>query len=1006
MLKLTRLRMKNFKSFKQATIPFTRGFTAIAGANGSGKSNILDAVLFALGETSLKSLRAARLTDLVHSGAPAGENYAVVTLTFEGNDKTYEVSRTVDKAGKSVYRLNEKRVTMSEIQNLMGELGMRVDGHNLVSQGDLMRIIDMNPVERRQLIDEVAGLQEFEEKKKEALKELEKVDRKVKDVTIVLNERMAIIEQLSRERNVAQQFKKLEKELQRTKATVLHIESSDLNQKLEHLVAKQVEIIEKKEEATAKQQDARKAIQDLEKDFAELDAKVIGVKASAFEGLGKSVEEHKAEIRVLEERIRQHHSRIQSIHSQMEHVQKTIQHAQDEIQKREAELQSFKQKAKEVEKQMAPLKAQQEEAAQKRKELLQQAEKFEKDSHGAHNSVSQTREKLAHLNARMESQHKEATMLEGMSERLGQQKTRLEKEKEALQKDLNELERIQKKYSDIGKTRQQLTQKLEQIEHHLAEHTGKAMAHAESLEQLKKSKSNCPICERELAHDHKESLTKQKQKAIEEAQKAAEKTEKERKVLREEWEQLHEAETLLTRLEKSQIRARSLDEELKIIQTEMENVKAKRKSITPDSFSKEKHALEEELQANQKAWEKAEQVLSKHRERLNQVSMDQHVHMLYAEQNKLERDIYRAQMEKTMNENALTQANARTAQLKQEEGNENDQLKQEEKKRSSMEKLLKEAEGQYEKVLGANQTLLDKREKVQQKLVVEREKERAWQEKAYRIEGQSSEIKIEQSKYDTRLLDVKEELKNYVDVPTLDEKDVTILRKAVPVLEHQLKQLGTVNMKSLEDFGQYEKDVMEIRDKAATLDNERLAVLDLINGIDVKRAEAFMDTFQSINGNFNKLYTGFFNGEAKLELSNPAKPLESGLLIEARHGLEKSLKNIDSMSGGEKSLTSLAFIFSIQLYEPAPFYFFDEVDAALDMTNSRKVGMLIKEMSKSSQFISITHNDQVVKAADQIIGVAKSNTNSSVIGIRAGENSKGFTPSSESSGDAGPPVLS
>lgn len=132
------------------------------------------------------------------------------------------------------------------------------------------------------------------------------------------------------------------------------------------------------------------------------------------------------------------------------------------------------------------------------------------------------------------------------------------------------------------------------------------------------------------------------------------------------------------------------------------------------------------------------------------------------------------------------------------------------------------------------------------------------------------------------------------------------------------------------------------------------------------------------------MYTSFFNGTAQLSLTNPAKPLESGLIIEAKHGEEKMLKNIDSMSGGEKSLTSLAFIFAIQLYEPAPFYFFDEVDAALDMTNSKKVGVLIKEMSKSSQFISITHNDSVVKVADQIVGVAKNNTSSSVIGLKTG----------------------
>lgn len=1006
MLQLTRLRMKNFKSFKQATIPFVKGFTAIAGANGSGKSNILDAVLFALGETSLKSMRAARLTDLVHSGAASGENYAVVNLTFQGDETTYEISRTVDKQGKSVYRINEKRVTASEVQNLMAELGMRVDGHNLVSQGDLMRIIDMNPVERRQLIDEVAGLQEFEEKKKEALKELDKVDRKVKDVTIVLNERMAIIEQLSRERNVAQQFKKLEKELQQTKATVLHLESKDLNEKLEHLLTKQVEIIGKKDEATGKQQDSRKSIQELEKEFGELDAKVIGVKASAFEGLGKSVEEHKAEIRVLEERLRQSHARVQSVHAQIEHLLKTIQHAQDSIHEKDTQTSSLKERNKELEKKLAPLKAQQAETAKKREELLAHAEKLEKEARAGRDAVSKIREKWAHLNARIEGQQREGIMLSGMDERLTHQQERLEKEKDALHKDLQEFEKIKKKYPDLGKVRKQLSNQLEEIEHHLAEHTGKALAHAESLEQLKKSKSNCPICERELNPDHKETLAKQKHKHIEESKKAAQKAEEERRKLRVEWEELHASETLLTRLEKSQIRSKALDEELKLVKSEKETIQSKKESLSPHAFTKEKNQIESELTEAQKEAEKAEQALQQHREKLNQVSMDHQLGAMNTELMQVEKELYRLQMEKTMQENTLNQSNARIAQLKEEENNENERMKQEEKKRTQMEKLLKEAEGQYEKVLGANQVVLDKRERVQQKLVVEREKERAWQEKSFRLEGQLSENKIEQSKYDTRLLDVKEELKNFIDVKTLDEKDVTVLRKNVPVLEHQIKQLGTVNMKSLEDFGQYEKDVMEIRDKAGKLEEERLAVLDLINGIDVKRTEAFMDTFNSINQNFNKLYTGFFNGEAKLDLSNPQKPLESGLLIEARHGLEKSLKNIDSMSGGEKSLTSLAFIFSIQLYEPAPFYFFDEVDAALDMTNSRKVGMLIKEMSKSSQFISITHNDQVVKAADQIIGVAKSNTNSSVIGIRAGEKGNGFTPASGPSNGEGPAIHS
>jgi chromosome segregation protein len=177
-------------------------------------------------------------------------------------------------------------------------------------------------------------------------------------------------------------------------------------------------------------------------------------------------------------------------------------------------------------------------------------------------------------------------------------------------------------------------------------------------------------------------------------------------------------------------------------------------------------------------------------------------------------------------------------------------------------------------------------------------------------------------------------------------------------------------------------DEKSIRRKVDILGEEKDAVMDLIQGIDLKRTEAFMECFNAINGNFNKLYMNFFDGTAQLSLTDTEKPLESGLIIEAKHGEEKRLKNIDSMSGGEKSLTSLAFIFSIQMYEPAPFYFFDEVDAALDLVNSQKIGKLVKEMSRNSQFVAITHNDLIIKVADRIIGVAKKNHESSVIGLK------------------------
>jgi chromosome segregation protein len=120
-------------------------------------------------------------------------------------------------------------------------------------------------------------------------------------------------------------------------------------------------------------------------------------------------------------------------------------------------------------------------------------------------------------------------------------------------------------------------------------------------------------------------------------------------------------------------------------------------------------------------------------------------------------------------------------------------------------------------------------------------------------------------------------------------------------------------------------------------------------------------------------------GTASLSLENP-EDLESGLLIEA-NPFGKKLVNIDSLSGGEKSLVALAFIFAIQKYRPAPFYILDEIDAALDKENSEKVAKIIKEFSKDAQFIIISHNDATLKYADRLYGVTMIDGESKIVGL-------------------------
>jgi chromosome segregation protein len=143
--------------------------------------------------------------------------------------------------------------------------------------------------------------------------------------------------------------------------------------------------------------------------------------------------------------------------------------------------------------------------------------------------------------------------------------------------------------------------------------------------------------------------------------------------------------------------------------------------------------------------------------------------------------------------------------------------------------------------------------------------------------------------------------------------------------------------------------------------------------------ETFYRCLKTVSQHFSYIFAKMTGGQASLELEDPAN-LESGLMIRANPA-GKRMINLDLMSGGEKSLTALAFIFAIQKYRAAPFYVLDEVDAALDKENSQKVAELIKALSRDEQFILITHNDQTIKYGDRVYGMTMDRGESKILGI-------------------------
>jgi len=216
-MRLERLEIIGFKSFKERTVlEFPDRFTVIVGPNGSGKSNIVESICFVLGRS--RGLRANTLTDLIYNGGTRGEklSYAKVTMHLSNNGNRFKISRTIDRDGNSIYKLDGKRTSRQKIIELLGD-----NEYNIILQDDITRIIDMKPRERREIIDDLCGIREYDKKKEKALKELEEVEKRISEAHIILGERRGYLKRLKTERDDALRYKELQEDLKRHKASIL-----------------------------------------------------------------------------------------------------------------------------------------------------------------------------------------------------------------------------------------------------------------------------------------------------------------------------------------------------------------------------------------------------------------------------------------------------------------------------------------------------------------------------------------------------------------------------------------------------------------------------------------------------------------------------------------------------------------------------------------------------------------------------------------------------------------
>lgn len=833
---ITRVTMQGFKSFnKRVSVPLLRGFNIFCGPNGVGKSNIVDAICFVLGRTSAKSMRADRLHELIFHGGEgrAGAKMAAVTLyldntpadgkakPFDYDDTEISVTRKVNTKGVSIYKLNGRTTTRQRVLELMSGARIQPDGHNIVMQGDIMQIIEMNPIERRGIIDDISGIADYNDKKAKAGKDLEVVDQRLREAEILITERYERFKRLENERNAAVRYQSLQKEMLMLRASLAH-----------------------------------KVVVTLDADMAKMDEE-------------------------LEKR------RLQAGQADA-----AIEGVEGELEKREGAMRDMADKLIDMSKRMG----EEQRISELRSRLLV-----------AKNTVDSKQHEIGTINSlveRLESfETRKFESFEGSGEVPRPVQAVLRQKLRGVYGTVADLIRVPEKYTIA-------------IEVAAARHMYDIVVESDDvasycIEYLKRER---------LGRATFIPLNKIRPSLLTDVSGTGK-------------DGVHGVASKLIKYDTAMMRAIEFVFGRTIVVDSLDVAKAvgigRQRMVTLDGDLAEASGAMTGgyyIRTHPKAVaQSTSDDIERHRRRRRE--LEEEVKLLGLDLVDIEKELRKYGAPEAARESV------------------------------DMEKLRVSSEKELDDLRSRRRQAYERKVKVQTEL---------------------NAVSIARAKAEADMANARVELSQYGPMEYVDDT-VASLQRFVKKASDELQAIGLVNMRAIEEYELFKSQFDEYKVKYEKILEEKKAVLGMIDEIESRRMETFYRCLKIISLHFAYIFTKMTGGQASLELEDAAN-LESGLLIRANPA-GKRMINLDLMSGGEKSLTALAFIFAIQKYRAAPFYVLDEVDAALDKENSQKIAELIKALSRDEQFIMITHNDQTIKYGDRVYGMTMDRGESKILGV-------------------------
>ena len=962
-MKLKSIRAYGFKSFAdKMEIEFKTNITAIVGPNGSGKSNIVDAVRWVLGEQSVKSLRgSSSMSDVIFAGSETRAPFrrCEVALTFDNEShflntdlKEVEIKRILYYTGENEYFINNVKVRLKDITNILLDSGIGSDAYNIISQGNIEEIVNSKPVDRRVILEGAAQVLKYKNRKNESLRKLEKTKDNLEKVDLVIKELEVSVLPLKEQSEVAKKYLEYESDLKNLEISLTVHDLSKIHEEYQNVTKK---------------------IEELEKEKENLSTK--NVKKSS------EVEKFQAQLLDIENKIEDANQRLISLNERL------------------AKLQS--------EKTLLIERQKYEVASEKVDENLL---RLKEEENSLQKEVSLMKEEIYSLKEESKSVKKEISSVDEKTSLFGFQYHKFQKEKEELAKKVFSLQNEIAILENTIENDPGLSYAVKNILNH------------PRLKGIHNTIGKLITVDEQYSTAIDVALGSSANFLVVESTKCAEEAIiflKENKLGRATFFPLdvitsrYLSNTILEMVQKENGFVGVASDLVKtdaiyqnILENQLGNV-----LVVKDMASLERigHLLNYKYRIVTLDGELSHAGGSltggslKKSTSILQMKIDVEKKKKDLENTKSALQKYEEKEVEYRNEQEVNEEIQRKNLLKEQMLNEN--ILNKERRLTEVEKKLEEVSKQIsgassiksgsleESLLGIMKTITEV--EVDKEIVSKRIHELKTEKSE--ISSQIAGIELENKKFSSSLYQVEQALKNEsVTLGKMDTKmdyllsvlsenyhltyekarmeyfleiDPELARMKVNSLRKEMRDLGTVNLGSIEEFERVNTRYEFLNTQKTDLTTACEDLLKIIAEMDEIMVERLKEAFDKIQKEFSLVFHKMFKGgTGKLVLTDPDNILETGIDIVAEPP-GKKLNNIQLLSGGEKTLTAISLLFAILNVYPVPFCILDEVEAALDEANVDTFGKYLVSQKEKSEFILITHKKRTMEYADTLYGI-------------------------------------